>query len=521
MPFAPTSAVLLALLLTGCEDVGSVASDTGPIDVDRDGWTIADGDCDDEDPTVHPDADDECGDGVDQDCDGRDPTCRLTGDVDLGDARIVELTGEFDWGNAGASVAGAGDVNADGYADILVGAPPPPWEYHIPGTVYVLYGPVTEDRDLALADARLIGQGEWDMVGRSIDGPGDVNGDGFADILVGASFIVSDESGIAYTVAYIVYGPVEGDFDLNDADARLVSESFTGTHFAAVAGAGDVDADGFDDLLAGASVTGSPVYIVHGPVAGDVDLSCADATLRGAGGVSAALSSAGDVDGDGLDDILLGNGYANETAEDSGAVYLVYSPVRGMQDLCDADATFFGEHAGDGAGFAVSEAGDVDGDGHADLLVGANGVDAAGSDAGAAYLLYGPVWGDDSISAADARLLGEDEGDRAGWSVSGAGDLDDDGFADILIGAPGHYLTAEHRGHAYLLYGPVAASRDLAFADATFVAGRLNDRTGYAVSHAGDVDADGFGDVLIGAPDSNAANYVSGAAYLVLSSLVW
>ena len=111
--------------------------------------------------------------------------------------------------------------------------------------------------------------------------------------------------------------------------------------------------------------------------------------------------------------------------------------ISGVTDLAGAAALLVGEAADDAAGSSVAGAGDVDGDGLADVLVGARDNDAGGTSAGAAYLLYGPLSGQVGLASADARLLGEGSLARAGAAVAGAGDVDGDGAPDLLVGAPG------------------------------------------------------------------------------------
>src|SRR5678815_1044130 len=153
-----------------------------------------------------------------------------------------------------------------------------------------------------------------------------------------------------------------------------------------------------------------------------IDLSTADAKLVGeeAGDLAGWVAGPGDVNGDGHDDVLVGargnaEGGDSEVYGAAGAAYLVLGPVTGTLDLSMADAKLVGEEPGDDAGHCVSGAGDVDGDGHDDLLIGAPLHDErGGSETGAAYLLLGPVSGELRLSLADAKLIGEEAQDMAG-----------------------------------------------------------------------------------------------------------
>ena len=168
----------------------------------------------------------------------------------------------------------------------------------------------------------------------------------------------------------------------------------------------------------------------------------------------------GDFNGDGLSDLLVGGRYArNASGSRTGAVYLVEGSKTGLSSmgLASADAKLVGESNGDMAGFDVANAGDVDGDGNDDLLIGAYDESTGGSDAGAAYLVYGDTGlSDMSLSAADAKFTGEAAGDEAGRGVTGA-DLDDDGYADLLIGAPYHDMEhSSNDGMVYFVKGSAA-----------------------------------------------------------------
>ena len=465
----------------------------------------------------------DCDEGADNGYDGTCTTaCRINRpSLDLSlknaDARLVGY--QLDE-SAGQSASIAGDVNGDGFDDFFIGAGHGDKGGGNAGAAYLVYGPVVGNFSLQQADAELIGEAMWDYAGKYVSMAGDVDGDGFDDLLVGA--YGNSQGGADAGAAYLIYGPVVGSSSLQQADAKLIGEAAGDWAGGSVSAAGDVNGDGFGDLLVGAYRNGEggyvagAAYLVHGPIVGHLSLRDADAKLIGEAASDAAgfSVSAGDVNGDGFADVLVGAIENDAGGADTGAAYLVHGPVVGHVSLSDADATLTGEAMDDLAGKSVSAVGDVDGDGLADLLVGAAGNDEGSDGAGAAYLVHGPA-GDTSLSNADAKLIGEEESEHAGGSVSAAGDVDGDGFADVLVGA--HlYNDGSVKGAAYLMYGPVVGTVPLASAHVRF-RGQGNDYAGGSVS-AGDTDGDGFADVLIGAYGSNAGGFNAGAAYLVLGS---
>ena len=260
------------------------------------------------------------------------------------------------------------------------------------------------------------------------------------------------------------------------------SLSSTGCHFVgeeqgdiagySVASAGDVDGDGLDDLLIGAPRNGDggehagKAYLLLGSSLGSsstIDLSAADYAFVGehAGDRTGhSVASAGDVDGDGLDDLVIGAPHNDDGGESAGKAYLVLGSSLGSSstiNLSDADYALVGENVGDIAGYSVASAGDVDGDGLDELLVGAQGNDDGGEHAGKAYLLLGSSLGSTStiyLSDADYAFVGENAGDGSGKSVASAGDVDGDGLDDLLIGAAHNVDGGESAGKAYLLISP-------------------------------------------------------------------
>ena len=277
--------------------------------------------------------------------------------------------------------------------------------------------------------------------------------DGLQDLVVGAP--QADSNG----KAYVLFGPASGHGTLESAGITIDGGSYSDEVGYSVAGAGDVDADGYDDLLVGAELFNAStswegaVHLFVGPMSGEIHASDAEADLVGelqSDKVGADCAGPGDINGDGYDDMLAGAFGSARGGAGSGASYLVLGPARGTVDLASADAIMEGEETMDYA-CVLSGAGDVDDDGFADFLVGSGYNDRVAPESGAAYLLMGPVTGTIDLAYADAIFVGEQDNAQAGFAVSGAGDMDQDGQADFVVGSP--YAQDNYQGRVYLFWG--------------------------------------------------------------------
>ncbi|HMR42032.1 MAG TPA: integrin alpha, partial [Ignavibacteria bacterium] len=399
----------------------------------------------------------------------------------------VLFTGENTSDQFGISVSGTGDCNGDGYDDIIIGA-----SNFASGTgkAYLFTGSNSLDNN---ADKFLSAENSGDRFGSSVSGCGDVNGDGNSDLIIGAPY--NDQNGASSGRAYIYFNSMSGS-DIEDL-------TFTGASTNdllgnSVSSAGDVNGDGYDDIIIGAYGYNSDqgrAYIYFG---GSIMNNVADVILTG---VSAgynfgySVSSAGDVNGDGYSDVIVGAyGYNS----DQGRAYIYFG---GSSMNNTVDVTFTGLFTGDRFGFSVSSAGDVNGDGFSDVIVGSYRYNA-GTSRGRAYIYLG---GSSMNNVADVTLFGENDGDSFGYSVSSAGDVNGDGYSDVIVGA---YAYNAFQGSAYIYLGGSSMNNHI---NVTLTGASAGDRYGYSVSTAGDVNGDGYSDVIVGAFEASSGR---GRAYI-------
>ena len=447
-------------------------------------------DCDDTEASVYVDAPELCNDGLDNDCDGLPSPC-LEGELSVSEADAW-LVGTTAGEELGSALAGGGDLDGDGLPELVVGAP-----HAQSGAGAAGVFPASTLGELRTDDALAVLTASSGQVGKHVGWLGDRDGDGLSDLWISAP---SGASG--YGRVYLVSAEEALDsIALGDAADLLVGPGEV--VFADVVAAADADGDGEVDLMVAAPEDEIGVWYVRGPVAGQVAVAEVGVGIRGEDGESFGTGlSFVDVDGDGMSELAASAIWAD--------VVRIFDRPDEALGPDDALATITGELGAETGKALVAV--DLDLDGYEELLIGAPGTDDG---RGAVHVLAGPVAVGDVAEAA-AVLVGADELDDAGFSLAADGDVDADGYPDVLVGGPrvGH----GGGGGAWLVTERPEGTVDLADATAYLAGEDERGQAGSAVAFTGDPDRDSYDDVMLAgrAVDGEDGDDV-GAVWLFLS----
>jgi hypothetical protein len=412
------------------------------------------------------------------------------------------LSGTPDWSaesnqesaNFGRSVSGAGDVNGDGYSDVIVGA----YQYDNgqtdEGRAFVYHG----------SSGGLSASFNWSAesdqedacFGISVSSAGDVNGDGYSDVIVGSYLYDNGETYEGMTFVY--HGSSSG---LSASSNWSAESNQDYAYFGmSVSQAGDVNGDGYSDVIVGAygydneQTDEGRVFVYHGSSSGlSTSSNWSAQSNQGNACFGISVSSAGDVNGDGYSDVIVG-AYLYDNGQTYEGMAFVY---HGSSSGLSASSNWSAESNQVGAlfGYSVSQAGDVNGDGYSDVIVGAYYYNNGEADEGRVFVYHGSSSG---LSASPNWSAESDQADAYfGYSVSQAGDVNGDGYSDVIIGVPGYDNGETYEGMTFVYHG---SSSGLS-ASSNWSAESNQDYAyfGISVSHAGDVNGDGYSDVIVGA----------------------
>ena len=377
-------------------------------------------------------------------------------------APSATLSGAAAGDRLGQGVAVLPDLDQDGDAELLVGAYLSNSPATDAGSVHLYTGPLSGAVTSASARLTVTGSATTDYLGWQVQPAGDINEDGSEDWAVSAYF--SGSTGARAGKVGLVSGGSSGSFSISSASmVGLISGSGNERLGASVARGFDADGDGIPDLAV-TSLGSGTVYLYSGPLSGNMAASAYDSSITGlawtatGGGETQspqALAVPGDTNGDGYEDLFVGSDGNDTAAVDAGVAWLFAGPVTGSLDISHASASVYGSTTLDYAGRAVAGAGDADGDGLADLLLGIPGYDPLGTNEGAVLMVYGPVTGSYSTAGSlpsGAGLIGTESSGAFGTTLGGVGDLDADGFADWAVSSNASNGTSRVGG-VYLYYG--------------------------------------------------------------------
>jgi hypothetical protein len=415
--------------------------------------------------------------------------------------------------NAGYSVSSAGDVNGDGYSDVLVGAPFYDKGETNEGAVLVYHGSAT---GIGANPVLILESNQSESrFGHSVSTAGDVNKDGFSDVVVGAPYY--DKGQTNEGAAFVYHGSVNG---LAGNAVTVMESNQLEAHFGnSAALAGDVNADGYSDLIIGApwydkgQTDEGAAFVYHGSAAGVVvNAKITIESNQVAAKMGNAVAGAGDVNGDGYSDVIVGSFWYDKGQNNEGAAFIYHGSALGING--NVVSTMESNQADASLGFSVASAGDVNGDGYSDVIVGAYLYDNGQSNEGAAFVYQGSAAG---ISTNASVVLESNQADaQAGYSVASAGDVNGDGFSDVIVGVSSFDKGQINEGAAFVYQGSSLGINPIV--TSTLESDQANGGMGSAVASAGDVNGDGYSDIVVGASLFDKGQVDEGVAFVWFGS---
>lgn len=470
------------------------------------GYVGNDGDCDDLDRGVNPSAEEICDDRVDNNCDGGAAGCGLSGTFSVKDASTaIEIDGTEDVSSFGRGEIG--DLDGDGIDDLVVGDMSRDEGGDHAGAAFIFYGPLTGTHEDVEADIVVSGDASW-MFWSHPRPDWDFDSDGLNDLLGFSHY--PDLSPTTYRdymgVTAILFGPQVDRTSAENAaflvlgvdDNEMLGQNAIGA---------DYNGDGDTDLLVG--VGGHDATLLYYGPLGAANVGAVDADIRFEDAWSPGNFLGADFDGDGYDELVFGGAYNPADGDDAGRVYIVEGGSRYDITLATgADYTVSGSRAGDDFGTSLA-IGDLDGDGSPDIAVGAPGAE------GGCVYVFTALAPSMRVSGADGKRCSSASFGTHGRTIAVSDDLSGDGFAELVVGAYDDDESGEDAGATFVLFGPILGTGTTEDADAKILGGAAGDWSGLYVAAGGDPDGDGFPDILTSAPASDEAASRGGAIYVV------